>query len=111
MQSNDLFLLSLNELPLKRSVEVLPQLKEYIKHNYSKEGLFCLAVAQFPLRLDDPTLARLVFRISDHHHTLLQTLQARDQFITMHMYCMRVNLTKELAMLSAMDRANKNSIF
>ena len=71
MKGNDLFLLSLNELILKRSAEVIPQLKEYIKKNYTKEGLFCLAVAQFPLRVDDPTLASLVFRVSDHNHTLL----------------------------------------
>jgi len=63
--------LSLNELQIKRSVEVLPQLKEYIKQNYTKEGLFFLAVAQFPLSLEDPTLAGVVLRVSEHHHTML----------------------------------------
>jgi hypothetical protein len=68
VKSNDLFLLSLNELELKRSIDVLPQLKEYIKQNYSKEGLFCLGLVQFPLQIDDPTLSPLVFRVSDRHH-------------------------------------------
>ncbi len=44
MRSNELILLSLNEIPLEKDVESLPILKEYIKNNYTQQGVHFLAL-------------------------------------------------------------------
>lgn len=107
MKKDDLVILSLSEIPLKRNIESLPQLKEYVKQNYSKQGLFCLALVQLSASPDQP----IFFRIAESQHSFLQTLQGRSPVINLHAYQIRMNLTKDTAMLSALERVSRNQIF
>jgi hypothetical protein len=47
LNTNELLLVCFKPLTLKKSMEVQPQLIEFVKQNYSTEGLFCLALALF----------------------------------------------------------------
>lgn len=51
MRNNDLVLLSLKQLPLDNQAgESLPQLKEYLKQNYTQQGAHFLALVYIDYR-------------------------------------------------------------
>jgi hypothetical protein len=94
-------------------VETLPQLKEYVKQNHMKEGLFLLGLVAFPHSLpeSDISYAPFVLRVSSTQHTFLTTLQGRsngpDGTFSLQMYHMRMNFTRDLAMVSALERVTE----
>jgi hypothetical protein len=73
MRSNELILLSLNEIPLEKDVESLPILKEYIKHNYTQQGVHFLALVfvDYSKAEQQPYW---YLRVSETQRSVLQTL-------------------------------------
>ena len=73
-----------------------------------KEGLFFLGLVAFPHSLPDSSFpyAPFVLRVSPTQHTFLMTLQGRsgDGTFSLQMYHMRMDIARELAMATALER-------
>jgi len=76
-----------------------------------KEGLFLLGLIAYPHSLPDSPYAPFVLRVSPAQHTFLTTLQGRSSCpegtFSLWMYHMRMNFTRELAMVSAIERVTE----
>ena len=74
-----------------------------------KEGLFLFGLATYPHSMPDTTttVAPFVLRVSPQQHTLLTALRGRSSesngTFPLHMYHMRMNFTREIAMVSALE--------
>lgn len=103
MRNNDLVLLSLKELPLdKQAGESLPQLKEYLRQNYTQQGAHFLALVFIDYRPAE-NKQYWYLRVSETQRSVLQALQGRSETLTMYSYHYRVKLSRELAIFKALD--------